>query len=146
MLSVRQYHRLHYYITEKIFFCILTFDDAPPCKQRNCRSSFFVLYGARARKKRMREDDPQPCDRRGKTLFFASDDKYVAKCAPGPEYAAIILAALADPFVKLTLPHFLPCTDYYNTLRITRSLARSVSALGWSRGCAKFSELRFKTD
>ena len=61
MISVRQYHRLHYYITEKIFFCIPTFDDAAPCKQRNCRSSFSV-YRSRAKKKRTREDDSRATD------------------------------------------------------------------------------------
>lgn len=68
MISVRQYHRPRYYITEKIFLHP-TFDGS----HRRQKSPFFVSHLASRSpgtcEKGTREDDPRPCDRRGKTLF-----------------------------------------------------------------------------
>lgn len=63
MISIKQYHRPHYYIIEKIFL-------HPNFRQRageNCCSSFLVSHKGRARARE--KDDPRPCDRRRKTLF-----------------------------------------------------------------------------
>lgn len=133
MISVGQYHRPHYYITEKIFLHPnFRRRVASPrfASHRRREPPFPVLHGvrARAREKGTREDDPRAVRQTREDALFASDDKYVAKCTctcAGPADTPLPSSQLpADPFVKLALPHtFCRAPDYYNTLRITRSSA-----------------------
>lgn len=151
MVPVGQYHRPHYYIIEKIFlhpnFRRRVASPRIGGERTAVPRSLVLHVGvrARAREKGTREDDPRPCDRRGKTLFSQAAINTLpnVRTRAGPEHTATILAVPADPFVKLALPHtFCRAPDYYNTLRITRSSASAEPTVGTSNFRGSFRDRR----